>query len=160
MFVVGSAGQSIGMTGVAATNYWFMQPGGNFILGIGTVVADPTLVNTWIVTPAAIELAGVGQIAIALVDAGNNVLDIHRTEVVDSLPNSVLQIVTGLLDLTNSIETGLTVRQALRLMSAVLGGTCAVAGGNPTYKGAGVATTRVAATLGGGGVRSAMTLTL
>jgi len=73
-------------------------------------------------------------------------------------------IAAALLDLANGIETGVTPRQSLRAIAAVLAGLVADAGsGTETYKGIGQAaggTTRVTGTVNGSGVRSAVGLNL
>ncbi len=67
----------------------------------------------------------------------------------------------ALLDRADAIETGLTPRQAWRLGAASDGGVLAGAlTTDVTIKGAGVATTRVEATVDAGGNRSAVILTL
>lgn len=69
-------------------------------------------------------------------------------------------IAAALLDLANGIETGLTLRQSQRLISAILAGVLSGAATTTiTIKGAGVATTRVVATVDSDGNRSALTLT-
>ncbi len=66
----------------------------------------------------------------------------------------------ALLDLTNGVETDLTPRQALRLIAAALAGELSGADTTEvTIKGAGVATTRLVATVDANGNRSALTLT-
>jgi hypothetical protein len=69
---------------------------------------------------------------------------------------------TTVLDLADSIETGLTVRQALRLMGAVLGGKCSGAATNtPAYRNAVAdSKTRVSATTDNSGDRTAITTDL
>jgi len=50
---------------------------------------------------------------------------------------SIGRAAPSLLDLADAVETGLTVRQALRLMGAVLGGKCSGAASNaPVYRNA------------------------
>lgn len=69
---------------------------------------------------------------------------------------------TGLLDLADSIETGLTVRTALRLIAAVLGGKVS-GGGTPTEtirNAVADSKDRVVATVDASGNRSAITLDL
>lgn len=68
---------------------------------------------------------------------------------------------TELLDLTDAVETGLTVRQSLRALSAALAGVLSGAGTTTiTIQGAGVATDRITATVDANGNRSAITLNL
>lgn len=70
-------------------------------------------------------------------------------------------IADSLLDRASAIETGLTPRQALRLVAAGDGGVTAGMGtASPTIKGAGVATVRVSATTDSDGNRTAVTLNL
>lgn len=67
----------------------------------------------------------------------------------------------ALLDLTDGVETDLTPREAMRLFAAALGGVLSGGGTTTiTIKGAGVATTRVTATVDEDGNRSAVTLNL
>ena len=78
----------------------------------------------------------------------------------DTLPTAA-ENAAALLDLSNGIETGLTPRQAMRLFAAALGGVLSGGGTTTiTIKGAGVATTRVTATVDADGNRSALTLNL
>ena len=68
-------------------------------------------------------------------------------------------IAGGVLDQTNGIEVGLTVRQALRLIAAANLGTLIGAGtGTIAIDGAGIETTRITATVDVNGNRSVVTL--
>jgi hypothetical protein len=72
------------------------------------------------------------------------------------------ELATALLDLTDGIETGVTLRKAMRLCAAVLGGVLSGAATTTiTIKAAdNSGTTRVTATVDGSGNRSALTLNL
>jgi hypothetical protein len=66
-----------------------------------------------------------------------------------------------LLDQANGVEASLTVRQAMRAIAAVLVGQAAIGAGHSIFKAAAnPGTTRVDGTTPGGGVRSAVALTL
>ncbi|HEY6019540.1 MAG TPA: hypothetical protein VIY48_06455 [Candidatus Paceibacterota bacterium] len=75
---------------------------------------------------------------------------------ISALPTAA-QNADGLLDRANGIETGYTLRQAMRIMSAVLGGLSSGHPGSPVYKSLDGSATRVAATVSSGN-RSAVTL--
>jgi hypothetical protein len=91
-----------------------------------------------------------------------------KTDLIPASPAAVGDIPTAnanadaLLDRTDAVETGLTVRKALRLMGAALGGKCSGAASNaPVYRNA-VADSkaRITATTDGDGDRTAVTLDL
>ena len=68
-------------------------------------------------------------------------------------------VADALLDRSNAVETGLTPRQSMQLWSAALAGVLSgAATSTVTFKGAGVATTRITATVDADGNRSALTL--
>lgn len=68
-------------------------------------------------------------------------------------------VADALLDRANGVETGLTPRQSMQLWSAAMAGVLSGAGTTTiTIKGAGVATTRITATVDADGNRSALTL--
>ena len=70
-------------------------------------------------------------------------------------------VASALLDFADAVETGLTPRQAMRLASAILGGLLVqTAPGVWQFKGAGVATARVTASIPGDGSRPSMILNL
>jgi hypothetical protein len=70
-------------------------------------------------------------------------------------------VANALLDLASAVETGCTPRQALRLLCSVLGGVIVnTAPGVWQFRGAGVGTTRVTASIPGDGSRPSMILTL
>lgn len=70
-------------------------------------------------------------------------------------------IATALLDLTSAVESGVTVRQALRAMSAVLAGTATGGPGVSAFKAiANSGTTRVTSTADADGDRSSIVLNL
>ena len=70
-------------------------------------------------------------------------------------------VASALLDFADAVETGLTPRQAMRLASAILGGQLVqTAPGVWQFKGAGVATARVTASIPGDGSRPSMILNL
>jgi hypothetical protein len=91
-----------------------------------------------------------------------------KTDLIPTSPAAVGDIPTaaanaaGLLDASNAIETGLTVRQALRLMGAALGGKCSGAASNaPVYRNAEAdSKARITATTDDDGNRTAVTLDL
>jgi hypothetical protein len=70
-------------------------------------------------------------------------------------------VANALLDLASAVETGMTPRQALRLLGSALGGVIVnTAPGVWQFRGGGVATTRITASIPGDGSRPSMVLTL
>jgi len=161
MLQVSQANQSIGIRadGVAVTYS---------VLKVQSVYVDPGTgtLNTLIageayeVIPDAGELDQAGAITIFLLDGGGSVVGVHADVVVQQFPIPLAALVAAIWNETNGVETGVTQRQAMRAMAAVLAGKATMAGLDPTYKGIGVNTDRVVATLTGTGARTAVTLTL
>jgi len=70
-------------------------------------------------------------------------------------------VATALLDLADAVETGITTRQALRAMLAVLAGKVSgMESNDPTFRSADDSANRVSATTDSSGNRSAVTLNL
>ena len=70
------------------------------------------------------------------------------------------EIATALLDLANGVESGVTLRQALRAMAAVLAGKASGGPGSSVFKGVSTSTTRVTSVSDTNGDRSSVTLNL
>lgn len=102
--------------------------------------------------------SGAVAVSAAAIRAALGLASANLDTQLDALPTAA-ECAAALLDLSNGIETGLTPRQALRLLAAVaVGVTTGMEGTTGVFKGAGVATTRVQATLDGNN-RTAVTLT-
>jgi hypothetical protein len=93
-----------------------------------------------------------------------------KTDLIPSAPaavGSAMTLTTGerdavaaaLLDLTNGIETGYTLRQAMRIAAAVLGGKVSGGPDTPIFRNLGDTQNRVAAVADKDGNRTAVTLT-
>lgn len=122
----------------------------------------------------ATDLDIVGTVEITM-DATTNDCPIKEIQVVEEsvydglyASGAVLinetDVATALLDLADAIETGITPRKAIRLMSAILGGLVSGAqSGSEVFKGLGQAsggTTRATVTADSSGNRSAVSLNL
>ena len=138
--------------------------------GLGSVVGvvHGTVVTTF--APSGLDAAGVR----AAVGLGAANLDTQLGNIITQIatraaPGAAMTLTAGernsvasaLLDFADAVETGLTPRQAMRLASAILGGLIVqTAPGVWQFKGAGVATARVTASIPGDGSRPSMILNL
>lgn len=139
------------------------DPGGT--VAVGTNVAQVGSQMDLVSAPNATALSAIGGAPWdALRSAHTNVNTYGGHVVADFVdaPNAtaLLAIANALLDAVDAIETGLTPRQSLRLVSAALAGVLSGAATTTvTIKGAGVGTTRIQAVVDSDGNRSALTLT-
>jgi hypothetical protein len=107
--------------------------------GIGTAATQATA--------AALAAAGLAEDVATLVEGLGSLTPGERNAIADAL-----------LDRANAIETGKTVRQAVRIIAAVLAGKVSGAGGgSETFKGLDGATGRVRVTVDSNGNRSSVT---
>lgn len=133
----------------------------------GTTIAitqrvDVNTIKTQTVTCAAgvTVYSHVGTAAASTAQTGDNYARLGAPAGV-SVSADVAALPAALLDLTDGIETGLTPRQAMRAYAAALAGVLSGAGTTTiTIKGAGVATTRITATVDADGNRSVVVLNL
>lgn len=127
-----------------------------------------TIVPTF--APSGLDAAGVrAAIGMAAADLDAQLGSIVAAIATRASPGAAMTLTNGerdaianaLLDLASAVETGCTPRQALRLLGAALGGVIVqTAPGVWQFKGAGVATARITASIPGDGSRPSMTLTL
>lgn len=127
----------------------------------GTASTTQPVSDIAVVTIPNVDLAALGPWSAFVFDGGGNHLGDVNGRVIPVDPPSAAANATALLDLVNGVETGITPRQALRLMASILGGVSVLGPGSATFKAAGTpGTTRVVVTLPGDGSRPALTLTL
>lgn len=168
----GIADQYLEMTATDQTHYLFSSShGGQFQIKNVTSPSVPLLITGGNAQPAS------GGAATALLDTtGGSIFCIegevvpfnssdqavNLTTVQTGVANEIGAIADGWLDRSNAIETGLTPRQLLRLVGAVLGGT--VSGGgtatNTFNNAVANSKSRVVATVDSQGDRSAITYDL
>lgn len=124
VLMVDSADHITGKTGLTLT-LSLSKNGGAFV-GLAATVTERG--NGWYnVAYTATETDTLGDLVLHASSAGADPTDVHD-EVVDS--------VAQLLDTSDSIEAGLTLRQAVRLMAAVLAGKVSVSGSTVTFRNA------------------------
>lgn len=117
------------------------------------------------VRPNKVDVYGaptvVQVIAVNLYDAAGAGLSRLDAAVSTRLPTSSYENVDAMLDKTNSVETGLTLRQALRLITTILGGR--VSGsktGVEVFRNVGDTKNRVTANIDSSGNRTSVTTDL
>ncbi len=144
----------VALTGAENTGFGMMLAGKSSTIGVSVLPTDWTNEQLPTAAPNAANGlitrgSGAGQIA---PDGSGNVPLSATTD------NAIAD---ALLDRADAIEVGLTPRQSLRANSAAMAGVLSGAGTNTvTIKGAGVATTRITATVDADGDRSAVVLNL
>jgi hypothetical protein len=109
------------------------------------------------VVVASATVGGTAGKAIALhfqMGVAETTAGVPKTDVYDAAA-----VGTALLDLANGVETGYTLRQALRVMAAVLCGKVSGGPGAPVFRDMTDAANRVASTSDANGNRTAVTLT-
>jgi hypothetical protein len=163
----------VGGTLVTPANKLATDASGNVSLAAATQTSIGGAAATAILATPANKLVtdGTGNVSLASATqtsiggaAATAILATPANKLVTDGSGSVAasNLVTGLLDLANGVETSVTVRQALRLCAAALGGVLAGGDGtNVTIQAAGNSSTpRVSATVDTNGNRTAVALTL
>lgn len=180
----GSTPTLIIFCGITAPNSYEIINNGGFMPGSGSFSIITGTLNGTTYYAAQIQMSGselisFGKMVVMPLDSsGNPIVDNGRTvqdeiNVVAYDPNDatalglsnlnlstlIPAIVTGLLDGSNSVETGQTVRQSFRLMLSALAGKLSITGGT-TVKIRDVNDTkdRITATVDATGQRTAVTL--
>lgn len=167
MLIKDLAGQVVAAApaGGGVSGYDVVKADGTVIPGGGVITGYRTSTYFAIALLAG-EVDTLGPLTIVLLDGANHGIGAINESVGEVLPGEITataltNIAVAVLDLVNAIETGVTVRQALRACAAVLAGQGGPGGGHTIYHAIGnPGTSRVDATTPGGGNRSAVNLTL
>lgn len=165
------------------TQYQISKNGSALVGGTGTVALQSLagLVLTRI-TPAAGETNTLGRLEYRIMDVGGNTLGVYAFNVVGALPGDTVTDVLGnvagnivgnllgslavaeriaiantSLDLPDSIESGLTLRNTMRCLFAVLAAVSTPNGHQVFFSNFGQTKIRVTCTLGGDGGRPVIT---
>jgi len=127
---------------------------------------------TAMTTPTVTEVAGGGTPGVysllldedMTIGAGNDSEEMvfHITENAGAMApvTRTIELYAPLLDLADGVESGVTLRQALRAIAAVLVGKASGGPGSSVFKGVSTSTTRVTSVSDTNGDRSSVTLNL
>jgi hypothetical protein len=134
--------------------------GGNYISGNGPTSVQITLDVT--------ETAVLGELTVILLDGGGNVMGVRHIQIVPWNPHDVAglgltrldanvsAVANEVLDQADAIDTSLTPRQALRLITAALAGRIAISGFTVTIQDTTHTKNRIVATVDGTGQRTTL----